>query len=145
VTDRHQSYVAALRSAVLDGPGSLDAPLRAALAFGGDAPEALTVYAATVRDSAYAMVDADVTAVINAGYTEDQVYEATVSVALGAGVRRLDAAIAAIDASFAATPEPAPAAESVTEPVADEAPWEPVVVAGPPLERRVPRSAPETE
>ena len=57
---------------------------------------ALTSYLAKVRAGAYAVTDADVEALKQAGLSEDEIFEATVGAAIGEGLRRLDAARAVI-------------------------------------------------
>ena len=49
-------------------------------------------YLATVRERAYTLTNADVEALKAAGCTEDEIFEQTVAVAIGEGLRRLDAA-----------------------------------------------------
>jgi hypothetical protein len=59
-------------------------------------PAALDAYLAKVRDRAYAITDADVDDLRTAGLSEDAIFEQTVAVAIGEGLRRLDAAERAI-------------------------------------------------
>lgn len=49
-------------------------------------------YLAKVRDRAYAVVDRDVEALREAGFSEDEIFEQTVAVAIAEGLRRLDLA-----------------------------------------------------
>ena len=56
------------------------------------APAAMAEYLVKVRDRAYAVSDADVEALRSAGCSEDEIFEQTVAVAIGEGLRRLDAA-----------------------------------------------------
>jgi alkylhydroperoxidase family enzyme len=49
-------------------------------------------YLAKVRDRAYAVVDRDVEALRGAGFSEDEIFEQTVAVAIAEGLRRLDLA-----------------------------------------------------
>ena len=56
----------------------------------------MAAYLAKVRDRAYSVTDADVEALKAAGFTEDEIFEQTVAVAIGQGLRRLDAASAVI-------------------------------------------------
>ena len=49
-------------------------------------------YLEKVRTRAYAVTDADVEALKAAGFSEDDIFEQTVAVAIGEGLRRLDAA-----------------------------------------------------
>ncbi|HST17164.1 MAG TPA: hypothetical protein VLK36_05810 [Gaiellaceae bacterium] len=53
-------------------------------------------YLEKVRSGAYAVTDADVEALTGAGIPEDEIFEQTVAVAIREGLRRLDAATAAI-------------------------------------------------
>ena len=66
--------------------------LRAVVAATPVAPAAMAAYLAKVRDRAYSVTDADVEALKAAGCTEDEIFEQTVAVAIGQGLRRLDAA-----------------------------------------------------
>src|SRR5207237_311286 len=56
------------------------------------APAAMAEYLVKVRDRAYAVSDADVEALRSAGCSEEEIFEQTVAVAIGEGLRRLDAA-----------------------------------------------------
>lgn len=139
--DRHAELAAALRDSVLDGPGSLDPALRRTLAGGGPSPAALAEYVRTLREHASRMRDEDIAAVIAAGYTEDQVYEATIATALGTGTYRLEAGLRALAESLAEAPEvtapvvPEPPVEAVAPAV--DAGWTPTRVEGAaPLPRR---------
>ena len=63
------------------------------LASNAQAPdERLAPYLAKVRARAYTVTDDDVEELTRAGLPEDEILEATVSVAIGEGLRRLDAA-----------------------------------------------------
>ena len=46
-----------------------------------------------MRSNAYAITDGDVQALKDAGYSEDVIFEQTVSVAVAAGLERLEAAL----------------------------------------------------
>jgi alkylhydroperoxidase family enzyme len=96
-TDPHAPGMQRLADAVLAGPGTLDPSIRRAAAEGVDVPEALRAYLDKVARHAYKVTDEDVEALLAAGYSEDQIFEATVSCALGAGLRRLEAGLSAID------------------------------------------------
>lgn len=56
------------------------------------APTEMAGYLQKVRDRAYAVGDADVEALKEAGFSEDAIFEQTVAVAIGEGLRRLDRA-----------------------------------------------------
>jgi alkylhydroperoxidase family enzyme len=70
--------------------------LRAAVAALPPAPPAMAAYLDLVRTRAYAIEDADVEALEAAGCSEDEIFEQTVAVAVGEGLRRLDAGLAAL-------------------------------------------------
>ena len=64
-----------------------------ALASTARAPgERLAPYLAKVRTRAFTVTDGDVEELKQAGLSEDEIFEATVSVAITEGLRRLDAA-----------------------------------------------------
>jgi alkylhydroperoxidase family enzyme len=74
-------------------------PLRELRALVSAAPEPaalLLPYLEKVRSGAFTVTDRDVEALKQAGISEDEIFEATVTVAIGEGVRRLDAAFGAI-------------------------------------------------
>jgi hypothetical protein len=143
--DRHGVFADGLRQRIFDGAGSLAPTVRQSLASGVGEPDDLASFGATVRRSAHQVEDSHVAHLATAGYTGDQVYEATISAALGAGMIRLDAGMRALAESLAATPEPA--VETVPLPVippvtpSAAAPFMPIAVADPaaaPLMRRQP-------
>jgi alkylhydroperoxidase family enzyme len=55
-------------------------------------PPAMEAYIAKVRDCAYTVTDADVDGLKAAGFSEEEIFEQTVAVAIGEGLRRLEAA-----------------------------------------------------
>src|SRR5436309_13488708 len=95
--DPHATDMQSLVDAVLAGPGTLDPGIRRAAAEGAVVPEALRGYLDKVARHAYKVTDEDVEALRVAGYSEDQIFEATVSCALGTCLRRLEAGLSAID------------------------------------------------
>jgi hypothetical protein len=82
-----------LQTAVLFGPGDLDPSVRQAAATSGNVPEPMKKYAQKVALHAYKVTDDDVKSLLQAGYSEDQVFELTVSVALGAALTRRNAGL----------------------------------------------------
>ena len=70
--------------------------LRATLAATAAPPPELASYLEKVRSRAYAITDADVQALKDAGISEDVIFEQTVGIAIEQGLRRLDAATRAI-------------------------------------------------
>jgi hypothetical protein len=94
--DSHAEHIHRVADAVLDGPGTLDPGVRRAAASGEDVPEVLRTYVDKVARHAYKVTDEDVAALRAAGYSEDQIFELTVSCAVGAGLRRREAGLRAI-------------------------------------------------
>jgi len=93
---RHTEKLAALHRAVFESEGSSDPAARAAAATGIDPPPQLASYLAAVRDASYRITDAQVTALLDAGWTEEQLFEVTVAAALGRAQRSLDAGMRAL-------------------------------------------------
>lgn len=60
------------------------------------APPAFAEYLEQVRLNAYEVTDADVQGLKDAGFSEDQIFEHTVSTAVAAGLARLEAGLAAL-------------------------------------------------
>lgn len=94
--DPYAAGVERLRDAVLSGPGTLDAALRAAALGGKPLPEPLGAYVTKVRERAYEVTDDDVAALRAAGYSEDQIFEATICAAVGVGLHQLERGLAAM-------------------------------------------------
>jgi alkylhydroperoxidase family enzyme len=60
------------------------------------APPEFAAYLEKVRLRAYKVTDRDVEALKQLGFTEDEIFEHTVSAAVAAGLERLDAGLAAL-------------------------------------------------
>ena len=60
------------------------------------APAEFDAYLDKVRRYAYRTTDADIQSLKDAGYSEDEIFEQTVSVAVAAGLERLDAGLRAL-------------------------------------------------
>ncbi len=88
-----------LQDALLRGSGHLDAATRQSLASSRSIPESLATYAEKVTRYAYKVTDDDVANLRAAGYSEDQLFEATLSIAFGAAQTRLRAGIDALRAA----------------------------------------------
>lgn len=89
--DRYRALIDTLRERVLEGPGELDREIRLAAAFRGELPGELRPFVDKLHDEAYKVTDRDLAALVDAGYSEDQLFELTVSGAVGAGLARIDA------------------------------------------------------
>ena len=68
------------------------AQLRAVVASSRPAPAEMAAYLEKVRERAYTVTDGDVEELKAAGFSEDAIFEQTVSVAIAEGLRRLDRA-----------------------------------------------------
>jgi alkylhydroperoxidase family enzyme len=70
--------------------------LRAMVAAAAPARPELARYLAQVRQRAYTINDDDVSALKEAGVSEDEIFEQTVATAVGEGLRRLDVSLKVI-------------------------------------------------
>jgi alkylhydroperoxidase family enzyme len=70
---------------------------QAAASTTGELPEVLSRYVEKVTKSASTVTDEDVQLLLRAGYSEDDIFELTVSVALGAGLMRLKRGVASLE------------------------------------------------
>lgn len=104
--ERHGDLRDRVRAAVLEGAGTTDRSLRqaveqAAASAGGRAgsaevPPELADFVDTVARHAYRVTREDIEALRSAGYSEDAIFEITVSAALGAASARLERGLAAL-------------------------------------------------
>lgn len=88
--DSHALKLQDLVARVLSGPGTLAPDVRRAIAEDTELVEPLAGYVDKVARRPHQITDTDVEVLGRAGYSEDQIFEATISAALGAGVRRLE-------------------------------------------------------
>jgi alkylhydroperoxidase family enzyme len=72
---------------------SLVERLRQAAPPNREAPPEFAPYLEKVRENAYTVTDEDIQALKDAGYSEDLIFEQTVSVAVAAGLTRLEAGL----------------------------------------------------
>jgi alkylhydroperoxidase family enzyme len=96
IDDPYSSKVKRLKEAVLSGSGALDPALRMAASLTTGLHDALGPYVEKVARHAYQVTDADIITLRQAGYSEDQLFEVTVSAALGAGLVRLEAGLSVL-------------------------------------------------
>lgn len=96
--DRHAGKMKRLVERVLNAPGELDPGARRAILEErtDGVPPALLPYLDKVAHRAWTVTDEDVEALRRAGVSEDQIFEATVTAAVGAGLKRLRAGLAAL-------------------------------------------------
>lgn len=111
VVGRYRVHVDRLARAVLETAGETDSPVRRAVemrcaAFGGRTAEAseavpasLDRYVERVALHAYTVVDADIEALKGVAYSEDAIFEITLSAALGAARGRLERGMGALRGS----------------------------------------------
>jgi len=89
VMDPYQGMLKRLQDTVFSGPGTLDSALRQAAGAGAQISGALGLYVRKVRQRDYKGIDNCIADLRLEGYSDDQIFEATVSAAVGAGVWRL--------------------------------------------------------
>ncbi len=95
--DPYAEKIKQLQDSVLRSPGALDSSVRQAAAAGSAVPEQLSPYVDKVAHRAHAVTDEDVLGLRRAGYSEDEIFEVTLSTALGAGISRLEAGLRALE------------------------------------------------
>ena len=100
--DSHAAYTQRLIEAVLTSPGDTEPSVRRAVAalsaqLGGhltsnvdEVPPELISYIKKVALHAYKTTDEDIEMLLQAGYTEDAIFEITLAATLGAGMARLE-------------------------------------------------------
>jgi alkylhydroperoxidase family enzyme len=111
MTNQFTPAIQQLIDAVLTSPGDTDTGLRRlvearAAAFGGRAidtitpgsglPAAVGKYVDNIAIHAYRVTDADIEAMRRVGFSEDAIFEITLSAALGAGIARLERGLQAV-------------------------------------------------
>jgi alkylhydroperoxidase family enzyme len=82
-----------LVAAVVMGSGSLDSGTRVAAFKGQKVPAPVKGYVELVHNAATSITNDHIRALLVSGLSEDQIFEITVSAALGAGVRRVESAL----------------------------------------------------
>lgn len=102
MTKNFSQMVDELSERTLDGAGETGAGLRREVAEYAAAPQAgnqtiprnLLTYIHKVALHSYKVTDMDIVQLRNAGYSEDELYELTISAAFGAGLSRLNRGLA---------------------------------------------------
>jgi alkylhydroperoxidase family enzyme len=114
--DPYADKLARLRYAVLSGPGSLAPNIRHAICEGVYSSTPLGAFARKVAEHAFKVNDDDIRELHRAHYSDDQIFEAAVSAALGAGLYRLDCVLSVLRAHqpAAATPRELSAHNSIS-------------------------------
>ena len=93
---RHADEIAALLEAVLQSRGRTSPAMRMAAFRGEPGPLPLADYLANIQTASYRITDGDVARLLDAGYSEDALFELTIASALGAAYRRLEAGLRAL-------------------------------------------------
>jgi hypothetical protein len=96
IADAYASKMKRLKETVLNGPGVLDPAVRKVASIAGELPPVPGSYVQKVWEHAREITSEDIAAVRQIGYSEDQIFELTISVALGAGLFRLESALSAL-------------------------------------------------
>jgi alkylhydroperoxidase family enzyme len=108
--ERYAIWPRRITETVLGSPGHTSIELRRAVearaarlggrpGAGDGVPEPLAGYVDKIALRAYTITDADLTALERAGYSDDALFEVTVSAALGAALARLERGLAALRGS----------------------------------------------
>ena len=100
--DPYESMMRCLQDSVFSGPGTLDVSVRQAISLGDQIGGALEQYVSKVVQRDYAGLDKCVSDLRLEGYSDDQIFEATVCGALAAGVERLRLVLDAVRARVGA-------------------------------------------
>jgi hypothetical protein len=87
--DPYESMLGHLQNSVFSGPGTLDASVRQAIGAGDETRGVLGSYGSKVAQRDYNGLDECISQLRLEGYSDDQIFEATVCAALGAGLKRL--------------------------------------------------------
>ena len=97
-----------LRYAVVSGPGSLAPNIRQAISERNYSSSPLGTFAQKVAEHAFMVNDEDIQELHRAHYSDDQIFEAAVSAAVGAGLYRLDCVLTILRADHLARSRPKP-------------------------------------
>ena len=92
--DRHADLLKKLEKAIAETKGELDATTRRDLLAGKPIAGKLGSFAIKVAQNATTITEAHVRALLDAGCTEDEVFECVLAAATGAGIERLRVGLA---------------------------------------------------
>jgi len=96
IIDPYQNMMRRLQETVLCGPGTLDIKIREAAGAGAEISGTLGEFIKKAAQADYEGIGRHITNLQREGYSDDQIFEATISAALGAGIRRLKLGLSAI-------------------------------------------------
>ena len=97
--DPYANKMERLRYAVVSGPGSLAPNIRQAISERTYRSSPLGAFAQKVAEHAFMVNDDDIQELHRAHYSDDQIFEAAVSAALGAGLYRLECVLSTLRAN----------------------------------------------
>jgi hypothetical protein len=97
--DPYANKMRRLRDSVVSSPGSLAPDIREAISEGVYSSTPLGAFAQKVAEHAFMVNDEDIRELHRAHYSDDQIFEAAVSAALGAGLYRLERVLTILRAS----------------------------------------------
>ena len=106
--DLYANKMERLRHAVVSGPGSLAPNIRQAISERKYSSSPLGSFAQKVAEHAFLVNDEDIQELHRAHYSDDQIFEAAVSAALGAGLYRLDCVLTILRADHLGRSRPKP-------------------------------------
>lgn len=96
--NRYDAHLQALLAAVRGLPGKLDVKARSDLLAGRFASGALGAFAVKVAENSISIRDEHVAALVSGGTDEEAIFETVIATAVGAGMKRLKAALALLEA-----------------------------------------------
>lgn len=96
MTTEFASRMQQLKDTVLTVPGALDTELRRQAFEGGPLADPLGSYVTKVASRAHQITDQDIASLRAAGFTEEQIFEATICAAVGGGFERLHHGLSAL-------------------------------------------------
>ena len=98
--DPYEEMMKRLQDAAFSGPGTLDSSVRQAVGAGAQISGALGPYVRKIWQRDYKEIDICIADLRSEGYSDDQIFEATVSAAVGAGIWRLQLVVKALGESL---------------------------------------------
>lgn len=100
VMDPYEEMMKRLQDSAFSGPGTLDSSVRQAVSAGAQISGALGPYVSKIWQRDYKGIDNCIADLRSEGYSDDQIFEATISAAVGAGVWRLKLVVKALGESL---------------------------------------------
>jgi alkylhydroperoxidase family enzyme len=97
VDPRYEIKLRDLERRILTQPGFLEPTVRWAAFEAHDVPGEVAVFVEKVRRHAYRVTDDEVADLLSLGWSQDQLFELTISAALGSATERLHAGLRALE------------------------------------------------